>query len=57
VESLEAGPKGLSNDEATPLCCWQEAMAAREVVGSCWRAQTRSIEPEAAERAMTNEGG
>lgn len=58
VESFE-GPKGLSKDDdlaasATPLCCWQEATAAREVVDSCWRAHERSREPEAAESAMAS---
>lgn len=56
VESLE-GPKGLSKEDdleasATPRCCWQEAMATREVDDSCWRAQTRSRELEAEERAI-----
>ena len=58
VESLE-GPKGLSKEDdleasATPLCCcWQEARATREEVDdSCWRAQTRSRELEAEERAI-----
>ena len=47
--------KGLSKDDldasATPLRCWQEAMAAREV-GSCWRAQARNRVLEAEERDM-----
>lgn len=51
------GANGLSKEDlaasATPLCCWQEAMAARVVVDSCWRALERSKEPDAAERAMT----
>ena len=46
--------KGLWKEDfasATPLRCWQEVTAAR-VVGSCWRAQARSREPEAEESDM-----
>ena len=53
--SLEL-PKGLSKVDleasATPLRCWQEAMAAREEEGSCCRAQARRRELEAEERDM-----
>jgi hypothetical protein len=43
---------GLSKVE--PFRCW-EATTARDVVDSCWRAQARSKEPEAEERAMARE--
>lgn len=56
--SLER-PKGLSKDDlgaasATPLRCWQPAMAAR-AAGSCCLAQARSMELEAAARDMAGE--
>ena len=49
-----AEAKGLSNEafaSATPLRCWQEVTATREV-DSCWRAQVRSRVLEAEESDM-----